>query len=76
MCLAVPVEVLSISGDRAQVGLSGNVREADMSLVDAVQVGDWVLVHAGFAIEKLSREEAEQTLRLLSQIEEFAGLVE
>jgi len=76
MCLAVPQEVISITGDRAEVALSGNVREADITLVDDVNVGDWVLVHAGFAIEKLTREEAEETLRLFSQVEEFQGLVE
>jgi len=76
MCLAVPQEVISIAGDRAEVALSGNVREADITLVDDVNVGDWVLVHAGFAIEKLTREEAEETLRLFSQVEEFQGLVE
>ena len=76
MCLAVPQEVITITGDRAEVALSGNVREADITLVDDVNVGDWVLVHAGFAIEKLTREEAEETLRLFSQVEEFQGLVE
>jgi hydrogenase expression/formation protein HypC len=76
MCLAVPVRVVSVHGTRARVELSGNVREADLSLVDGARIGDWVLVHAGFAIEKLTPEEAEQTLRLLGQIEDPARVGE
>lgn len=67
MCLAVPVQVTEVSGTRAKVALSGNVREADLSLVGGASVGDWVLLHAGFAIEKLSPEEAAETLALFEQ---------
>ncbi len=73
MCLAVPVQVMDVDGTRARVALSGNVREADVSLVDDVAAGDWVLIHAGFAIEKLTPEEAEETLRLFGQFEEASN---
>ena len=73
MCLAVPVQVLSIEGTRAKVALSGNVHDADLSLVEEAGVGDWVLMHAGFAIERLTAEDAAETLRLIGQIEGIGG---
>lgn len=67
MCLAVPARIEQINGSRARVSLQGNVIEADLSLVEEPAVGDWVLVHAGFAIEKLDPEEAEETLALFAE---------
>ncbi|MBS7657745.1 MAG: HypC/HybG/HupF family hydrogenase formation chaperone [Candidatus Bathyarchaeia archaeon] len=68
MCLAIPAKVLSISGVNAKVDFGGNIiREVDVSLVN-VKVGDYVLVHAGYAIQVLSKEEAEETLRLWKEI--------
>jgi len=69
MCLAVPSRIVEIAGNRAKVEVSGNAIEADLSLVEDTAVGDWVLVHAGFAIEKLDPEDAEETLRLLEDVE-------
>ena len=51
MCLAIPAQITAIEGGRGKVTLAGNVREADFSLIDEPAIGDWVLVHAGFAIE-------------------------
>ncbi|MEM3552812.1 MAG: HypC/HybG/HupF family hydrogenase formation chaperone, partial [Candidatus Bathyarchaeia archaeon] len=66
--LAIPAKVLSISGVNAKVDFGGNIiREVDVSLVN-VKVGDYVLVHAGYAIQVLSKEEAEETLRLWKEI--------
>ena len=73
MCLAVPGKVIELSGVKAKVELSGNVLDADLSLIDDPGVGDWVLLHAGFAIEKLDPAEAEETLRLFSEMEEGLG---
>jgi hydrogenase expression/formation protein HypC len=56
------------SGDAAIVELGGVRREISLMLLDDVSVGEWVIVHAGFAIERLSEEEAEQTLSLLREI--------
>ncbi len=57
MCLAVPCEVLELAGRTAMVSVDGALREVDLSLVDGVRVGDYVLVHAGFAIECWSEED-------------------
>ncbi|MEM3823498.1 MAG: HypC/HybG/HupF family hydrogenase formation chaperone [Candidatus Bathyarchaeia archaeon] len=67
MCLAIPAKIVSIQGNFAKVDFGGIIREVDISLVD-VKVDDYVLVHAGYAIQVLSSEEAEETLRLWSEI--------
>jgi len=68
MCLGVPARVLEKNGAAAVVELGGVRREISVMLLDDVSVGEWVIVHAGFAIEKLSEEEAEQTLSLFREI--------
>jgi len=67
MCLAIPGKVISIEGDRAKVDFGGVRREINISLVDT-SIGDYVIVHAGFAIEILDQEEAEKTLDLIREI--------
>ena len=68
MCLAIPALVTSINGDLAQVDFGQNVlREVNVSLVDA-KIGDYVLVHAGYAIQKLDKEDALETLSLFNEI--------
>ena len=73
MCLAIPARIVELNGPRAKVELSGNVREADVSLVESPQPGDWVLLHAGFAIEKLDADDAAETLRLFAELEGIPG---
>jgi len=68
MCIAVPGRVLSVSGGKAKVDFSGNIVEADVRLVDA-KPGDFVLVHAGIAIEVMSASAGEETAALLREIE-------
>jgi len=68
MCLAVPAKILSINGDTAVIELGGTRREASLMLLENPSVGDWVIIHAGFAIEKLSEEEAQRTFELLREI--------
>ncbi|MBP2673657.1 MAG: hydrogenase assembly chaperone HypC/HupF [Deltaproteobacteria bacterium] len=68
MCLAVPAKILSINGDIAVIELGGTQREASLMLLENPSVGDWVILHAGFAIEKLSEEDAQQTFALLREI--------
>ena len=58
MCLGVPAKILETSDGAAVVELGGVRREISVMLIDDVSVGEWVIVHAGFAIEKLSEEEA------------------
>ena len=73
MCLAIPAQITEIDGARGKVTLAGNVRVADFSLIDEPAVGDWVLVHAGFAIEKLEPDDARETLALFSELQEGMG---
>jgi len=67
MCLAVPAEIKSIDGHVATVDYGGVSRTANISLVEA-KVGDFVIVHAGYAIQVLDKEEAEKTLELFRQL--------
>jgi len=67
MCLAIPAEVISIDGDTAQVSVGGVKKEISMALVDDVAVGDYVLIHVGYALNKISTEEAQKTLELFAQ---------
>jgi hydrogenase expression/formation protein HypC len=68
MCLAVPAKILSISGSTATVDMLGNTTSADLSLLENVTIGDYVLVHVGFAIQKYDEEEARITLDLLKEL--------
>ncbi|PLX82240.1 MAG: HypC/HybG/HupF family hydrogenase formation chaperone [Desulfuromonas sp.] len=76
MCLAVPMQVKQIDGDTALCEIDGVTREASLMMVEGIAVGDYVLIHAGFAIEKLDVEDAEETLALFRQVLADGGLVE
>jgi len=68
MCLAVPGKIISIGKDfRAEVDFGGVVRAVQLDLLPTAALGEYVIVHAGFAIQKLSKEDAEETLRLLAE---------
>lgn len=73
MCLAVPTKLIEVNGSTGKVELSGTTREVGLQLIDEPHVGDYVLVHAGFAIQKVDQQEAEETLRILRQMYEGAG---
>jgi len=73
MCLSLPAKVIAIDGNMAEVSVGGAVFRAGLQMVNDVTVGDYVLLHAGFAIEKLKEEEALETLRLLQEIDDSAG---
>lgn len=69
MCLAIPAQVVELrDGDNAVVDLAGVRKEISLSLVDGVAVGDYVIVHVGYALNKLDPEEAEQTLKLFAEM--------
>jgi hydrogenase expression/formation protein HypC len=73
MCLAVPVRVVEIgAADAAVVDLGGIRKEISLALVDDVKVGDYVILHVGYALTKLDPDEAERTLALFAQ----AGLAD
>lgn len=62
MCLAVPSKIIEMNGGVAKVDVDGVVREASLMLLDDAKIGDYVIVHAGFAISKVDEEAALQTL--------------
>jgi hydrogenase expression/formation protein HypC len=71
MCLGVPAEVLRLEADgRAEVSIAGAVREARVDLVPDVAVGDYVLLHAGFALQRLDADAAQEILDLLREMVE------
>jgi len=68
MCLAIPAKVVEINGDTAKVDFgAGTMRDVNVSLVEA-KVGEYVIVHAGYAIEVLDQKAAEETLALWNEI--------
>jgi len=67
MCLAVPGLIEDIDGDQAEINFGGVSREANISLVD-VDIGDYVIVHAGYAIERLEEEEAKKSLEAWDEV--------
>lgn len=75
MCLAVPVRVLKIDGLEALVELGGLTRQVSIMLVPDTKVGNYILLHAGFAIQKLDEREAEATIRLLAEIAEGVAAI-
>jgi hydrogenase expression/formation protein HypC len=69
MCLAIPVRVVELRGEStALVDLGGIRKEISLALVDDVQVGDYVILHVGYALSKLDPDEAERTLALFAQV--------
>jgi len=68
MCLAIPLRVMEINANKAKLEAAGVVAEADISLVEGVEIGDYLLVHAGFALTKVAPDEAEETLALYREI--------
>ena len=70
MCLAIPALVKSISGYQAEVDIGGISRQVSIQLTPDVKVGDYVLLHTGYAINVIDPEEAEETLKLLRELSE------
>lgn len=68
MCLAVPARLIEQHGDEGIADLHGNRVPVTTILVPEADVGDWVLMHAGFAIQRLSANEAEQTWSVLREV--------
>lgn len=69
MCLAIPMKILKIEGDRAVVSSGGIQQTIGINFLKNPKVGDYVIVHAGFAIEKLDTGKAEETLKLLEELQ-------
>ena len=71
MCLAIPALVKSIDGDRAVVEIGGVTRQVSLQLTPEAGVGDYILLHTGYAISVIDQAEAEETLRLLRELSEI-----
>lgn len=67
MCLGIPMRVVEKEGPTGLVELGGVRQRANLQLVDDVGIGDYVILHAGFAIQKLDEEEARETISLLNE---------
>ena len=68
MCLAVPVKIVTINGSEAEVDFGGVKRRVSIVLTPDVKVGDYVLLHTGYAITVIDEAEAEQTLKLFEEM--------
>jgi len=79
MCLAIPGKVQSINGDdpitrMGRINFSGIIKEASLAYVPEVKVGDYVIVHVGFALSKVDEDEAQKVFEYLKQMGELAEL--
>jgi hydrogenase expression/formation protein HypC len=81
MCLAIPGKVLSISGDdpltrMGRIDFSGVVKQASLAYVPEVVVGDYVIIHVGFALSKVDEDEAQKVFEYLKQMGELSEIEE
>ena len=72
MCLAIPAKIIEIEGEEAVVELKGVRRRGNVSFIKDVQVGDYVLLHAGFAIEKWSEEDVREYNEIMKEMGDMA----
>ncbi|MGB6838264.1 MAG: HypC/HybG/HupF family hydrogenase formation chaperone [Dehalococcoidia bacterium] len=68
MCLAIPARLFQIEGERGLVELAGVVREVSLMLLPEARIGDYLLIHAGYALQRLDEADAQETLRLLEEV--------
>jgi len=68
MCLSLPAQIIKIEGQMAEVSIGGAIFQAGLHMVENVNVGDYILLHAGFAIQKISEKEALETINLLKEM--------
>jgi len=71
MCLSIPAKVEQIEGEMAVVSVGGTKYNASLQMLDDVKIGDYILLHTGFAIQKLSEEEALESLKVFEEFEEL-----
>jgi len=74
MCLSIPAQILSIEGSMAKVSVNGAITDASLQLIENPAVGEYVLLHTGFALEKISAEEAAENMRYLKELDEVKDL--
>jgi hydrogenase expression/formation protein HypC len=71
MCLSIPAKVEQIDGEMAVVSVGGTKYNASLQMLDDVKIGDYILLHTGFAIQKMSEEEALESLKVFEEFEEL-----
>jgi hydrogenase expression/formation protein HypC len=76
MCLSIPAKVKSIDGDMAIVSMGGTEYNASLQMVEDIRVGDYILLHTGFAIQKIDKEEAMEIFKLFGELEEIERQIE
>ena len=69
MCLSIPAKILSVNGTTAKASVGGAIVNTSLHLVDDVKPGDYVLIHTGFALQKISEAEALETIRIIRELE-------
>ncbi len=68
MCLSIPAKIISIENGIAKADVGGTVVEAGLHLVNDANVGDYILIHTGFALQKISEQEALETFQLIKEL--------
>lgn len=71
MCLSIPAKIISVDGDMAEVSAGGAIFRAGLQMVSDARVGDYILMHAGFAISKISEEDVHEILRLFEEMNDI-----
>ena len=71
MCLGIPLRVIKIDGKEAVGEANGLRQKIRADLIENIQIGDYVMVHAGFAIEKMNKEQADEVIKTASEIEKI-----
>jgi len=71
MCLAIPMKVITVSGNEAVAEVGGAEYQANLTILPDIKIGEYIIVHAGFAIERLDEESALETLQIWQDIAEF-----
>jgi hydrogenase expression/formation protein HypC len=74
MCLSIPAKILSVEGETAKASVGGAIIKVGLHMVDDVKAGDYVLVHTGFALQKISDREAQETLKLIKELDDINKL--
>lgn len=72
MCLSIPAKIVSIEGKTARASVGGTIINVGLHMIDDIKEGDYVLVHTGFALQKISDEEAQETIRLIRELENIS----
>jgi len=68
MCLSIPGKIIKINGEFAEVSVGGTIINVGLQMIDTIDEGDYILVHAGFALQKIDEKEALETLHLLREM--------